>query len=319
MLLSADTPSAVAKSMGLGLIGFADALQQLRPDLLLVLGDRFEILSAAAAATVARIPIAHVHGGETTQGAFDEAIRHSVTKMAHLHFVAAEEYRRRVIQLGENPERVFLVGGLGIDAIKKVGLLDREALEAAMDFKLGPKNLLVTFHPTTLEDGTAAAQMDQLLAALRELHDTHLIFTLPNADTGSRVLFDMIAAFVANHSNARAFASLGQLRYLSCMSHVDAVVGNSSSGLTEAPSLKTATINIGNRQRGRLRANSVIDCDPDRASIESALQRAYLPGFQAELRNVRNPYGDGGASDRIVSVLAAHPLQDVLMKTFHDL
>lgn len=319
MLMSADTPSSVTKSMGLGLIGFADAMQQLQPDVLVVLGDRFEIFAAAAAATIARIPIAHLHGGEKTEGAFDEAIRHSLTKMSHLHFVAAEEYRRRVIQLGEEPARVFLVGGLGIDAIKKVQLLERADLEAAIDFKLGRRNLLITFHPTTLENATAAAQMAELLAALDSVKDAHLIFTLPNADTGGRVLFDMIAEFVAKRANARAYASLGQLRYLSCMRQVDAVVGNSSSGLTEAPSLGTATINIGDRQRGRLRASSVIDCEPDRAAIERALERLYAPAFRAELRNVRNPYGEGGASQKIVDVLRDHPLQDLLKKTFHDL
>ncbi len=190
MLLSSDTPTGLAKSMGLGLIGFGDALQQLQPDVMLVLGDRFEIFSAVAAALVARIPVAHLHGGEATEGAFDEAIRHSITKMSHLHFVAAEEYRKRVIQLGEHPERVFLVGGLGVDSIKKLTLLDRAALEASLGFELGRRNLLVTFHPVTLDNQTSAQQMAELLAALDTWEDTHLIFTMPNADTDGRVLFD---------------------------------------------------------------------------------------------------------------------------------
>ena len=236
MLLSSDTPIGIAKSMGLGLIGFGEALEQLKPDLLLVLGDRFEIFAAAAAALVARIPIAHLHGGETTEGAFDEAIRHSITKMAHLHFVAAEEYRNRVIQLGEDPDRVFLVGGLGIDNIKNMMLLNREELENSLGFKLGPKNLLVTFHPVTLENVSSAQQMSELLAALDELKDTRLIFTMPNADTDGRILIEMVKQFVTNHSNARAYTSLGQLRYLSCISHVDGVVGNSSCGLAEVTS-----------------------------------------------------------------------------------
>lgn len=318
-LLSSDTPTGLAKSMGLGLIGFGEALQQLQPDLMLVLGDRFEIFSAVAAAMVARIPVAHLHGGEATEGAFDEAIRHSITKMSHLHFVAAEEYRQRVIQLGEHPDRVFLVGGLGVDNIKKLTLLDRPALEASLGFKLGRRNLLVTFHPVTLEDATSAEQMAELLAALEALEDTHLIFTMPNADTGGRVLVDMIEQFVADHTNACAFSSLGQLRYLSCIRHVDGVVGNSSSGLAEVPSFGKGTINIGDRQRGRLKAESVIDCSPDRQSIAAALQRLYSSAFHARLKTVRNPYGEGGVSEKIVQVLQDYSLEAILKKSFHDL
>lgn len=319
MLLSSDSASGVAKSMGLGLIGFADVLQQIQPDLVLVLGDRFEIFSAVAAAMVARIPVAHLHGGETTEGAFDEAIRHSITKMSHLHFVAAEEYRNRVIQLGEQPDRVFLVGGLGIDNINKLELLDRPALEESLGFRFGEKNLLITFHPVTLEDATSADQMVELLAALETLGDTNLIFTMPNADTGGRVLNGMIEQYVTSHANARAYTSLGQLRYLSCIRHVDGVVGNSSSGLTEVPSFCKGTVNIGDRQRGRLKADSVIDCAPDRSSIVAAIQQLYSPIFQAKLKAVRNPYGEGGASEKIVQVLKEYPLESILKKSFHDL
>ncbi|MBF0219306.1 MAG: UDP-N-acetylglucosamine 2-epimerase (hydrolyzing), partial [Gammaproteobacteria bacterium] len=216
MLTSSDTAVGIAKSMGLGLIGFADALNELQPDLIVVLGDRFEIFAAVSAALVARIPVAHLHGGEITEGAVDEALRHSITKMSHLHFVAAEAYRKRVIQLGEQPDRVFLVGGLGIDSIKRLQLLDRAALEASLAFKLGHKNLLITFHPVTLESATAADQMAELLVALAVLKDTHLIFTLPNADTDGRALIKMVNQFVVKHPNARAYTSLGQLRYLSC-------------------------------------------------------------------------------------------------------
>lgn len=319
MLLSSDTPTGVSKSMGLGMIGFGEAIEQLKPDLMLVLGDRFEIFAAAAAAMTARVPLAHLHGGETTEGAIDEAIRHSISKMSHLHFVAAEDYRRRVVQLGENPERVFLVGGLGIDNIQRLELLDRAALEASLDFKLGPKNLLVTFHPVTLEKSTAGAQMAELLAALEELEDTHLIFTMPNADTDGRILIDMVEQFVAIHSNARAYTSLGQLRYLSCIRQMDGVVGNSSSGLAEVPSFRKGTINIGDRQRGRLKADSVIDCAPDRHSIAAALHTLYSPEFQAQLATVRNPYGEGGASEKVVRVLQEYPLDTLLKKTFYDL
>jgi GDP/UDP-N,N'-diacetylbacillosamine 2-epimerase (hydrolysing) len=318
ILLSADTPTALAKSMGLGMIGFGEALQRLRPDLLFVLGDRFEIFSAAASATVAGIPIAHAHGGETTEGAFDEALRHSITKMSHLHFVAAEEYRKRVIQMGEDPARVFLVGGLGLDNITRLPLLERAALEESLNFKLGRKNLLVTFHPVTLENATSEAQMQELLCALAALPDTHLIFTMPNADTGGRVLIDMIEQFVADRNTARAYSSLGVLRYLSCVRNVDGVVGNSSSGLLEVPSFGKGTVNIGDRQRGRLKAASVIDCTPDRPAIDAALQQLYSPAFQQRLRTVRNPYGEGGSSEKILAVLRDYPLESILKKSFHS-
>lgn len=318
-LLSADTPSAVTKSMGLGLIGFADAYARLKPDLLVVLGDRYEILSAVSAALIARVPVAHLHGGETTEGAFDEGIRHAITKMSHLHFVAADAYRDRVIQLGEHPERVFQVGGLGVDNIMQIPLLTREALEASLDCQLSGRNLLITFHPVTLENATSEGQMHELLAALAEQQDTRLIFTLPNADTDSRILIRMIQDFVATHEQARAYTSLGQLRYLSLMREVDAVVGNSSSGLAEAPSFGIGTINIGDRQLGRLKASSVIDCPPERGAILSALDQLYSPDFQSSLGNVQNPYGKGGAAEQILQVISTYPLNGILKKSFHDL
>ena len=319
MLTSSDTAVGIAKSMGLGLIGFADALSQLAPDIIVVLGDRFEIFSAVTAALVARIPVAHLHGGEATEGSIDEALRHSITKMSHLHFVAAEAYRQRVIQLGEQPDRVFMVGGLGVDTINRMQLLDRKALEQSLDFALGDKSLLVTFHPVTLEEGTAADQMTELLAALAELHNTQLVFTMPNADTDGRVLIRMIEEFVALHPRARACTSLGSLRYFSCMKHVDGVVGNSSSGLLEAPCFQKGTINIGDRQRGRLQAASVINCKPTRQSITTALAQLYSADFQLGLGKVQNPYGVGGASDLIVATLKTVPLGGVLKKSFHNI
>ena len=318
MLISSDTSVGIAKSMGLGLIGFADVFNELRPDLILVLGDRFEIFAAVAAALVARIPVAHLHGGEATEGLIDEAIRHSITKMSHLHFVAAEAYRQRVIQLGELPERVFLVGGLGTDNIKHLTLLDRTELEASLDFKFGQKNLLITFHPVTLEMSTAMDQMAELLAALAALKDTKLVFTMPNADTDGRSLIKMVEQFIAQHPNARAYSSLGQLRYLSCIAQVDGVVGNSSSGLAEVPSFRKGTINIGDRQRGRLQAASVINCEPCRKSIAVALERLYDINFQAGLSLVRNPYGEGGASEKIIATVKSVALDDVLKKRFYD-
>lgn len=319
MLLSADTGTAVTKSMGLGLIGLADAYERLAPDIIVLLGDRFEIFSAAAAALIAGIPIAHLHGGETTEGAFDEAIRHSITKMSHLHFVAADEYRRRVIQLGESPDRVFNVGGLGIDAIKRIKLLNRDELEASLDFKFKERNLLITFHPVTLETDSSAQQMQELLKALHELEDTGLIFTMPNADTGGRELAKMVDDFVAAHPNSRVYSSLGQTRYLSCMKYVDGVVGNSSSGLAEAPSMGIGTINIGDRQKGRLAASSVIQCAPAYTAITSALYELYEPNFQKDLPETVNPYGDGGASEKIVQTLLEHDLNGLLIKSFYNL
>ncbi|NBO18960.1 MAG: UDP-N-acetylglucosamine 2-epimerase (hydrolyzing) [Proteobacteria bacterium] len=319
MLTSSDTAVGIAKSMGLGLIGFADALNELHPDLIVVLGDRFEILAAVAAALCARIPVLHLHGGEVTEGALDESMRHAITKMSHVHCVATEEYRQRVIQLGEQPERVHCVGGLGVDAIRRIRLMDRDELEAALDFKFRDKNLLVTFHPATLAGESTESQMSALLAALDELSDTGLIFTLPNADAGGRELIAMLQTFVATHPNARAYPSLGQLRYLSCMALCDGVVGNSSSGLLEAPTLKKGTVNIGERQRGRLQAANVINCTAERKQIAAALKQLYSPAFQARLVKVSNPYGDGGASMRVIAIIKALQLDGLIQKPFYDL
>lgn len=319
MLTSSDTPVGVAKSMGLGLIGFADVFADLSPDLIVVLGDRFEILAAVSAAMVARIPIAHLHGGEATEGLIDEAIRHSITKMSHLHFVAADSYRQRVIQLGEQPDRVFMVGALGLDSIARLDLLKRDELEASLNFKFRSRNLVVTFHPVTLESATAEDQLQELLLALEGLQDTGLIFTLPNADTDGRVLIEMIERFTQSHDNARAYPSLGQLRYLSCIAECDGVIGNSSSGIIEVPSLHKATINIGDRQRGRLQAASVINCAPVREEISDAIAHMDSLEFRAVLAAVQNPYGDGGASARVCSVIRSFPLEGILKKRFFDL
>lgn len=319
MLLSSDTPVGISKSMGLAQISFAEAFEELAPDMIVLLGDRFEIFSAASAAMIARIPIAHIHGGETTEGAFDEAIRHSVTKMSHLHFVATEEYRGRVIQLGESPERVFNFGAPGLDNIVKLKLLGKDEIERSLGYKLGEKNLLVTFHPVTLESGTAKEQFQQLLSALSELRDTRIIFTKANADTDGRVINAMIDEYVSeNPARSIAFASLGQLRYLSLLQYVDGVVGNSSSGLIEAPSFKIGTVNIGDRQKGRIRAASIIDCEPAREDILNAIQQLYRADFRKSLLGVVNPYGQGGASKKICGILTSYPLANLLRKTFND-
>jgi GDP/UDP-N,N'-diacetylbacillosamine 2-epimerase (hydrolysing) len=318
MLVSSDTPVGIAKSMGLGLIGFAESLNELRPDLIIVLGDRFEIFSAVSAALVARIPVAHIHGGELTEGAFDDAIRHSITKMSHLHFVASENYYHRVIQLGERPETVFMVGGLGVDNIKRMKLVSRATLEASFGFKFAKKNLLITFHPTTLEKSTASNQMLELLAALDDLREIQLIFTLPNADTDGRALIKMVEQFVSSHVNACSFTSLGQLNYFSFIAQVDGVVGNSSSGLTEVPSFKKGTINIGDRQRGRLQAESIINCKPTRNCITNALNKLYSEEFQSMLDKVSNPYGLGGATEKIINTVKTYPLKDIIKKQFYN-
>ncbi|TGL68271.1 UDP-N-acetylglucosamine 2-epimerase [Leptospira kmetyi] len=319
MLLSADSKTGVAKSIGLGTIGFADAFENLSPDLVMILGDRFELLSVASAALVSKIPMAHIHGGETTEGAFDEAIRHSLTKMSHIHFVAAEEYKKRVIQLGEDPQTVHLVGGLGLDGIHKIKLLDRKTLEKELGFELGKKALLVTFHPVTLGDSSSEFQMKELLSALDLNSDIQYIFTMPNADTDGRVIFRLIEDFVKTHPNSKAFTSLGQLKYLSALSHVDGVVGNSSSGIIEAPSFKKGSINIGDRQKGRIKATSVIDCDPERKSICRSINELYSEAFQTKILNVVNPYGDGGASEKIVRILENTESKYLLKKSFFDI
>ncbi|MBT7901250.1 MAG: UDP-N-acetylglucosamine 2-epimerase (hydrolyzing) [Candidatus Marinimicrobia bacterium] len=319
MLVSSDSANGIVKSMGLGMIGLTDALTELKPDLIVVLGDRYEIFTAVATAMIFRIPVAHLHGGEATEGLIDESIRHSITKMSHLHFVAAEEYKKRVIQLGEQPDNVFLVGGLGIDNIIKLDLLERKDFEKSIDFKLGIKNILITFHPVTLEGNTSEKQMNEILMALKELKHTHLIFTMPNADTDGRIIFKMIEDFVNNHPHAKSFTSLGQLRYLSCIKHVDGVIGNSSSGLAEVPTFKKGTINIGDRQRGRIKAESVIDCKPTAKSISDAIKKLYSLEFQQKLNTVKNPYGSGGASETIVKTLENISLKNILKKKFYNM
>jgi len=320
MLLSSDTPVGIAKATGLGIIGFADALTELQPDILVILGDRFEIFAAAQAAMHLRIPIAHIHGGELTEGAIDDAIRHALSKMAHLHFTATEVYRRRVIQLGEQPDRVFNVGAPGLDNIHRLSLLDREAFENAIGFKLGKCNLLVTFHPVTLEKATTSEQFEALLQALDAFEDAHILFTYGNADADGRIIADKIETYRLRHPHrVAAFVSLGALRYLSAMRHVDAVVGNSSSGLIEAPAFKIPTVDIGDRQRGRLAACSVLHCEPKTDEIRNALHVALSSSFRQSLANMTAPYGGGHTSPAIKALLKQTPLDGLVKKTFHDL
>lgn len=317
MLMSSDTSIGITKSMGLGVIGFADVLDSLNPDIIVLLGDRFEILSAAQAALVSRIPIAHIGGGDVTEGAFDEAIRHSITKMAHLHFVTNEISARRVRQLGENPAHIFNTGSPGIDYIKNIKKITRGILEQEMGFHFREKNVLVTFHPVTLDKEPAELQFDALLEALASFGPKMgVIITMPNSDVGRHPLFNRIEDFIAAHPNAKAFTSLGQTLYLNAMAQVDVVVGNSSSGVYEAPSFKKPTVNIGDRQKGRLMAKSVICCEPDSKSIASAISDA----MNLECSNIINPYGDGKSSIRIKNYLKEiqNP-SSLLKKRFFDL
>jgi UDP-hydrolysing UDP-N-acetyl-D-glucosamine 2-epimerase len=302
MLLSSDTPVGIAKSIGLGVVGFADALDRLKPDLLLLLGDRFEILAAAQAALIARLPVAHLCGGDVTEGAFDEAIRHAITKMAHLHFATNEPAARRLRQLGEDPRRVFTVGSPGIDYLLRAPPLSAEELARATGIDPGKRLLLVTFHPATLGAGAALDELEELLAALAGLGgELQLVFTRPNADTEGRALARRLEGFVAAHANARLFAALGSSVYASLLRRAEAVVGNSSSGLYEAPSVGTPTVDIGDRQQGRLKAESVISCPPERGAIAAAIAEAMRRGRRA----VANPYGAGDSARRIVEILAA--------------
>jgi len=320
ILLSSDTPIGISKSMGLAQISFAEAYEELKPDIVVVLGDRYEIFSAVSSAMVARIPIAHLHGGETTEGAFDEAIRHAITKMSHLHFTATDEYRDRVIQLGEHPSRVFNVGGMGIENIKRLKLLSRSEFENSIEFKLNRKNILVTFHPVTLENSTAKEQFQEILNVLDGLEDTHILFTKANSDTDGRVINQMIDRYVNdNPTKSVAFTSLGQLRYLSALQYVDAVVGNSSSGLIEAPSFKIATVDIGDRQKGRIKASSVIDVSNSKSEILGAFEKLYSNSFRLLLQDVKNPYGDGCASSKIIELFRSVDLSSILKKSFYNI
>lgn len=303
ILTDSDTSTAVSKSMGLAMMKFAEYFEESRPDILMVLGDRYETLAVCCAAMNARIPIVHLYGGETTEGAIDEAVRHAITKMSYFHFTSTNEYRKRVIQLGENPERVFTVGGVGIENALKMPLLSLEELEESIQFKLDKPYVVVTFHPTTLEEGSAQKQFEEILAAIDENPDMKYIFTKANADANGRVINRMIDEYAGKRENVVAFESLGVKRYLSALKYATMVLGNSSSGLLEVPSFKIPTINIGDRQKGRLKADSVIDCEPLKSAVCDSIQKALSPEFKALAEAVENPYGDGNTSQKIVSIL----------------
>lgn len=321
ILLSSDTPVGISKSMGLGMIGFSESFDRLQPDMVVLLGDRYETFIAAIAASVARIPIAHLHGGETTEGAFDEAFRHAITKMSWLHFTSAEEYRKRVIQLGESPERVFNVGAIGIENIRKMPLMNKDELEKSLGIVFQKELLLVTFHPVTLEDATSEVQFRNLLSALDTFENTTIIFTKANSDTDGRIINEMIDEYTNEHlENTLAFTSMGQLRYLSAMKLASVVVGNSSSGIIEAPSFNVPTVNIGDRQKGRMQAKSVINCEPQEESIKKAISLALSDSFKSSIQLMSNPYGDGRVSDKIMEVILKSLSKEIsLKKSFYTI
>ena len=322
MLLSSDSPAGISKSIGLGVIGFADEFQRADLDMLILLGDRYEALAAAVAAMIMRIPISHLHGGELTEGLIDEGIRHSITKMSYLHFTSTEEYRRRVIQLGENPERVFCVGAIGVENIKKINLMTKEELERSIHFEIDENTVIVTYHPVTLENNTVEEQFLNLLEVLDRNPKIRMIFTKANADTNGRIVNELIDKYAAQNSErACAFMSLGQKRYLSALKYCRIVIGNSSSGIIEAPSFGKPIINIGDRQKGRICADSVINCGYTQQEIQQAMETALTEEFENKARNCRNPYEKENTAANIISVIKDYLLNDKikLKKGFYDI
>lgn len=315
-----DDAVTTIKTMAKALSGFADAYNELKPDLVVVLGDRYEILAAAIAAMIERIPIAHIHGGEITEGAYDDAIRHSITKMSHLHFASTEEYRRRIIQLGEQPDRVFYTGAIGVENVKKVQLMSKDEIEKEIDFVIDDKTILVTYHPVTLGDRTAKEDIDDFVAALEARKDLRVVFTMPNSDSGGQIIMDAINSFVArNADRAKTFKSLGVVRYLSVMKQVAAVVGNSSSGIVEVPSFGIPTLNIGDRQKGRIQAESVYNCAPDKKSVLKGLDVALSNEFRELASKVYNPYEKSNTAEEIFKVISTYPIMQLNQKHFYDL
>jgi GDP/UDP-N,N'-diacetylbacillosamine 2-epimerase (hydrolysing) len=320
ILSSSDTPTAISKSTGLGIMRFASLFDIAKPDLLVVFGDRYEIMSAVIAANFHQIPVAHIGGGDTTLGAFDEWIRHSITKMSWLHFVSNPLSKKRVIQLGENPKRVFITGSLGVDRLRHMKLLSKKIIEKKMKFKFNKRNLLITYHPVTLEKNTSAIQFKEILLAVSKLKDTKLIFTYPNSDTYGKIVINMIKKFASlKKYDTVKFSSMGYVSYLSVLKHVDCVLGNSSSGLIEAPSLKIPTINIGDRQEGRLKATSIIDSKPVENLITKSIKKIYSEKFRINLKYIRNPYEYDGTADKIYKIIKNTIIPLELKKFFYNL
>jgi len=320
ILMSSDSTTGVCKSAGLALLGIPEILERLRPDLVLVLGDRYEILSVAMATTIMCIPLGHIHGGELTAGSYDNSFRHAITKFSQIHFVATEEYKSRVLQLGENKEMVFNVGSLGVEASKKIKLLSRNDLEKKLGISFSKKAVLVTYHPVTLENNSLENQISELLEALATLENTTIIFTMPNADNGTKLIKDRVLSFAAERENVYIFDSLGQLNYFSLVSAIDVVLGNSSSGLIEVPSFGKPTINIGSRQDGRTRAKSVVDVPAAKKDILHAMQKIESPAYTNILLNSRNPYEGHFTSKKIVKIIESIDFSNFsVRKEFIDL
>ncbi|WP_026915714.1 UDP-N-acetylglucosamine 2-epimerase [Christiangramia portivictoriae] len=319
ILLSSNSGIGVAKSMGLAMISFSEALKDTAPDVVIVLGDRSEIFAAVTAAYILGIPVAHISGGETTEGAYDEGIRHGITKMSYFHFPSTHEYAKRIIQLGEDPARVRNVGAMSLDSIKKLSLLEKTDFEKSINFKVDNRTILLTYHPVTLENKSSREQFECVLTALDDVKDLRIIFTKPNSDKGGREIIEMIDNYVqfGKHPSA-AFISLGQLRYLSALKHVVLVIGNSSSGLVEVPHFNIPTINIGNRQRGRLMPETVMQSSLNSTEISDKIEIALSAEFKKSLKKFKNPYGDGTASEQIFSILKNKENID-LSKKFYDL
>ena len=318
--LISDSPQGICNSMSFGMAGYSEVLHRLEPDLVVILGDRYEAFIMAAAATVYRVPIAHLHGGETTQGAIDEAFRHSITKMSQIHLVSTEDYGRRVIQLGENPDRVFVTGALGIEYIQRMSYLSMKKLSQELDFKLSEKFILVTYHPVTLEKNSAFEQFSNLLAGLDSFPDYQILFTKTNADPEGKTINKLIDKYVKQQEGrAKSFMSLGKLKYLSAMRYASAVVGNSSSGIIEAPSLHIPTLNIGDRQKGRIKAKSIIDCCTDRNDITANLEKVLSENFKKFTLQVENPYEGVNPAKNITNILTTIDLSNILKKEFHDI
>lgn len=322
MLLSSDTSVGISKSMGLAMISFSEVFERIKPDILVILGDRYEIFAVASAAMIAKIPIAHLHGGEATEGLIDEAIRHSITKMSYLHLTSTEEYRNRVIQLGENPNRVFNVGAIGVENIKNLNFIEEDILGKEIGINFSKEVVLLTFHPTTLENNSAEEQFKNILNSLDKFNHIKIIFTKANSDTEGRIINKLIDKYVLdNPKKCVAYTSMGQLRYLSAMKYCSVVVGNSSSGIIEAPIFKKPTINIGDRQKGRIQTDSIINCNPIDEEITSAIKKALSKEFNDKLKNLKTPYGDGIVSERIIEILKDYLLNHKISikKKFYDI
>ena len=318
--LNNDSVDGIINSTSIAMTKFSNAFTSLKPNIIILLGDRYELLAASYAALVNRIPIAHFHGGETTEGAIDESIRHAISKMSHIHLVSNEKYRKRVIQLGENPKSVHLVGGMGIENIKKLKFLQKNKLEKILKFTFGKKNILITFHPVTHEINTSKKHITNIINAIKEFKDIKFIFTMPNADTDNKIISENIKGYVLQNSNNSVyFINMGQLNYLSSLKYVDAVLGNSSSGILEAPSFKIGTINIGDRQKGRVRSKSTIDCDCDKDSIVKSINKLYSKSFIKKLRDVNNPYDYGKSAYRSLQIIKKTKLHDIVKKPFFDI